>query len=461
MPTTKIVIVGAGSRSFGHAMINDVLLSNALCENDVELALFDIDPKALAAARDLAGRNIARLKRAEQVKIATFADLHEALPGADFVISLVERDRYLYWSQDYHIPRKYGFNQVYGENGGPGGAFHGLRNIPLVVEIAQAMEQLCPDATLLNLSNPESRIIDAVSALTKVRAYGFCHGVSMGEDQVADLLDRDRDGIEFVVGGINHYGWFLKITDKRTGQDLYPALRAADRRIAPAYEWRRIGLSRVLFRRIGLWPTPGTDHCGEYLGWAHEFVDNSLEYIYDPESEPQKTVDEAPEFIYLGFRSTAGADPTARKYVDGDDRERIAPPEPPEDDAPLRPSGEYLTPLMEAVVCDRPVRLESLIVANEGYIPNLPDGQSVEVPAVVNGAGAFPEAVGFLPEFVAATCRLQMSIQKLLMEAYVEKSRPKLIQAILLEPTVNSYKSAIAMVNEFLERQKDALPEFR
>ena len=460
VPNIKIVIVGAGSRSFGPAMINDVLLSDALCGQGVDLALVDIDADALSAMERLTKRNMARLERDGQVKLATSVALRKALPGADFVISLVERERFLYWSQDYHIPRKYGFNQVFGENGGPGGAFHGLRNFPLVVEIARAMEELCPDAMLLNLSNPESRIVDAVAALTGIKVYGFCHGVAGGEDQVADLLEKPKSEIDFVAAGINHFTWFLKITDKQTGEDLYPALQAADRRIAPAYDWRRIGLLRVLFRRTGLWPSPGTDHCGEFIVWAQEFVDNSLEYIYDPESEPQRTVTEAPEFIYLGYDRGTSPDPTERKYPDADQSREAPGDGSGADPETITPSMECLIPLMEAVVGDRETRLESIIAPNRGYIPNLPDGHSVEVPAVVNGKGVAPETVDPLPEFVAALCRLQMSIQKLLLEAYVEKSRAKLIQALLLEPTVTSYKGAIAMVNEILERQKDVLPDF-
>lgn len=460
VPNIKIVIVGAGSRSFGPAMINDVLLSDALCGQGVDLALVDIDTAALDAAGRMARRNIARLQRDGHVNVSTSPDVREALPGADFVICLVERNRFLYWSQDYHIPRKYGFNQVFGENGGPGGAFHALRNFPLVVEIARAMEEICPDATLLNLANPESRIVHAVATLTGIKVYGFCHGVGMGEDQVADLLEKPKDEIDFTAAGINHFTWFLKITDKQTGEDLYPALRAADSRIAPAYEWRRIGLLRVLFRRTGLWPSPGTDHCGEFIVWAQEFIDNSLEYIYDPESEPQRTVTEAPEFIYLGYASAPGSDPTAKKYPATEERREVPGAVADADPDAISPSVECLVPLMEAIVCGRETRLESIIVPNRGYIPNLPDGHSVEVPAMVGGSGVAPETVGPLPEFVAALCRLQMSIQQLLLEAYIEKSRAKLIQALLLEPTVTSYKGAIAMVNEILERQKDVLPDF-
>jgi alpha-galactosidase len=460
MKVTKIVIVGAGSRSFGPAMIDDVLLSDALCQGGVELALMDIDFEGLSYVKGLADAHITKLNRSGQVKIKTFLDLCEALQKADFVISMVERNRNLYWSQDYHIPRKYGFNQIYGENGGPGGAFHGLRNFPLVVDIAKKMEQFCPEAILMNLSNPESRIIDAVSALTNIKAYGFCHGVSAGKNQVADFLGKPVNEIDFVVGGINHFVWFLKITDKETGKDLYPALHEADKKIAPAYGWRTLGLPRLLFKRTGLWPMPGTDHCGEYIGWAHEFVDNSLEFIYDPESEPKKTVTEAPQFIYLGFDNSAGADPTEKKYPDEGESENITGIAKPEDEKEMSQSGELLIPFIEAIVCDKSTRLTSLVVPNKGYIPNLPDNQGVEVPVEVNGQGVTPETVGPLPEYIAAMCRLQMSIQQLLLEAYIEKSKAKLIQAILLEPTVSSYKSAIAMINEFLERQKDVLPEF-
>lgn len=456
----KIVIVGAGSRSFGPSMINDVLLSDGLCKNGIELVLVDIDSAGLTFAKKTAENNASLLNRTEkQVKIFATEDISKALPNANFVICLVERNRNLYWSQDYHIPRKYGFKQIYGENGGPGGAFHGLRNFPLVVDIAKKMELHCPDATLLNLSNPESRIVDAVSAITSIKVYGFCHGVQMGEKQIADILDKPIDEIHFVAAGINHFSWFLKITDKNTGEDLYPALKEADiNKIAPAYEWRRIGLSRILLRRTGLWPTPGTDHCGEYIGWAHEFVDNSLEFIYDPESEPEKTVTQPPEFIYLGFHKATGPDPTERKYIEDEEWKDITGLGASKNT--IKPSNEYLIPFIETVCFNKKTRLESIVVPSNGYISNLPNNQSVEVPVIIENKKIYPEKVGELPEFIAAICRLQMSIQKLFLEAYIEKSKAKLIQAILLEPTVTSYKSAIAMINEFLDRQKNVLPEF-
>lgn len=177
--------IGAGSRSFGPGTVRDVLLSEPLAEIGVELALMDIVEEHLRDSEQYA--RFAAEKLGHLAKISATTDLDTALARADFVVKVIEVDRYLYWSQDFHIPRRYGFRQVYGENGGPGGLFHALRNMGPTVEIARAMERLCPDALLLNYTNPEHKLCEAVSRLTDIQTVGLCHGVFMGREQIASL----------------------------------------------------------------------------------------------------------------------------------------------------------------------------------------------------------------------------------------------------------------------------------
>jgi alpha-galactosidase len=445
MPALKIALVGAGSRSFGPATVRDILLSEPLCAEGVELRLMDVDLTAAEAAAADARAVAARLKR--NAAVPATDDLSTALDGADYVIKAIERRRYHFWSQDFHVPRQHGFRQVYGENGGPGGIFHALRNMGPTVEVARAMERRCPDALLLSYTNPEHKLMEAVSRLTGVEAVGLCHGFAMGLGQVAAMLGMEPAEIDAVACGINHCTWFQAIRDRRTGEDLYPALRYAEASGDELADWHDIGLSRILFRRLGLWPSPGANHIGEYIGWADEFVASELQYFYDPMAGDPWAAGQAPEFIY-----SLSGDTTRRPWV------RPEQVEPGIDERPLTPSGEYAVPIMEALQGAGSRVIDAVNIPNQGSIPNLPTEMIVEMPVDASHHGLARMQMDPLPEPVSAILRTQGAIQRLLVEAYSEQSREKLLQAILLDPTCHSYRNAVAMMDEMLRLQAEALP---
>jgi len=441
----KIAIVGAGSRSFGPSSVRDILLSDALSEGGLQLFLVDKLEDRLNEALGYARRTAERLNRSCRIEATT--DLDRALDGASFVVKAIEVDRFLYWTQDFHIPRHYGFRQVFGENGGPGSLFHALRNMGPTVEIARAMERLCPDALLLSFTNPEHKLCEAVSRCTTIKALGLCHGYFMGLHQIAKLLDIPHEHLDASACGINHFTWFQTIRDRRSGEDLYPRLREAEAEGDWLSDWHEIGLARILFRRFGLWPSPGANHYGEYIGWADEYVASEMQFHYDPADGHPWETGHIPEFVY-----SLSGDKTTRPW-------RKAAPEPYRpDDAPLEPSGELAVPIMEAVGCGRRRLLEAVNMPNAGAIPNLPDDMVVEVPAMADRDGVRAQRMEPLPEAIAAMLRTQGSINKLLVEAFMDRSREKLLQALLLEPTVNSYRNAVAMMNEMLRLQADILP---
>jgi len=450
----RIVLVGAGSRSFGPATVRDVLLSRPLRKRGVELVLMDTSRKALDETLAYARRINRRLK-AGAVVTGT-SRLEAAVDGASAVVTAIERDRYRYWAQDFHVPRTYGFRQIYGENGGPGGLFHALRNMGPTLAICRAMERRAPEAILLNYTNPETKLVEAISRLTRIKAVGLCHGVHMGMRQIAHILNRPVDSIEYAACGMNHFTWFQTIRDRRTGADLYPALRAAERAGDWLAEFHELSLSRILFRRFGLWPSPGTNHHGEYLRWADEFYASQAQFFSDAaDGPPWAAGTSVPEFVYsLAYTKTDRpwlAKPRDRADGKGspDDRSR---------NKPLKFSGEYAVPIMESLLCG--VRHEILAIncRNDGAIPNLPDDMVVEVPADADSRGWTPRSMAPLPEAVAAVCRQYASIHKLLVEAYAERSKAKLLQAMLLEPTVHSYRAAVACVDEMLKLQRGVLP---
>ena len=188
MQPIVIALLGAGSRSFGPETVRDVLLSETLGPRRVELRLMDIVADNLSDIGRYAKSLVEKLGR--NAEVSTTTALETALERAQFVVTAVEVGRNLYWAQDYHIPRKYGFRQVFAENGGPGSLFHGLRAMRAMVPIARAMERICPDAVLLNYTNPMHKVCDAITTLSKTRCFGLCHGVWMGMEQVAYILDK-------------------------------------------------------------------------------------------------------------------------------------------------------------------------------------------------------------------------------------------------------------------------------
>ncbi len=453
----KIAYIGAGSLQFGPIIVQDILLSNTLCEKGIEIHLMDIEISHLEHVVKHGTYVAKKLKR--NAKLIPTTDRDAAIENAHFVICALEKDRNVYWSQDFHIPRKYGFRQVYGENGGVGSLFHALRNIKVIVDLARSMEKLCPDALLLNFSNPEHKICEAVTRLTSIKAVGLCHGVFMGREQLSELLDVPLEDLQTKACGINHFTWFQEIVQRSSGQDLYPRLKEIEARGDWLAKWHELALGRILFRRFGQWPSPASNHYGEYLRWAEEFVIPQLQFFYDPYDGHPWESQQVPEGVYtvdrVDYEREWNKDWSKTLLPVGSTEEIQLENE----DGSFKSSGEIATLIMESISSNKRQWLEAVNVPNKGAIPNLPDNLVVEVPAYCDAQGIQPITMEPIPEGIAATIRLHASIHQLLVEAYAEKSKDKLLQAILIEPTVNSYRNAIDMCNEMLHLQKDVLPE--
>ncbi|MFQ5605607.1 MAG: alpha-galactosidase [bacterium] len=450
----KIALVGAGSEKFGPASIRDVLLSNTLCNCDLHLVLMDINGKGLPEHQKYAEDIARRLNR--KLHVSNTTSLEAALEGADFIITSIEIRRYFYWSQDFHIPRKYGFPQIYGENGGPGGLFHALRNYQPMLDIAKAMERVCPNAWMLNYTNPLTKICEMLTKCTKVKVIGLCHGVFQGIKQIARLLDMDAHDLKAYSSGLNHFTWFHSIHHAKTGEDLYPKLKAMERKAHWLAEWDEMALNRMVFRVFGLYPSPGANHIGEYIRWASEFLASSkLQYFYDPRAYDPWKEKKAPTFLY-----NLDVNPTSVPLNPKDPIIAMYPKKEEADPDAILPSGELAIPIIEGLACDVEDELAAVNISNSGNcVPGLPQDSVVEVPAVVNSRGLHPMKMPALPEGPLSFLRTQASIHKLLVEACQEKSRNKLLQALLLDPTTCSYHNAVHLINEMFELQAEALPK--
>lgn len=442
MRATKIVIVGAGSASFGLEVLSDLFAASRDLAGST-LALVDTDAEALELMSAYAQRANAQYGAGYRIEAAT--DRCRVLPGAQFVIVAVSRRREELWKLDWEVPLRHGVRHVLGENGGPGAFFHGARSIALVLPIARDIEKLCPDALVLNFTNPMSRVCLAVSRYTRVRMVGLCHQIGhiiMTAGRVLGRMEkppatwpehletlRRMEGVfDVKAAGLNHFSWLLDIRDRDDGSDLYPALRERLRAQPPEFE----PLSRYLLDAFGIIPTGGDVHCGEYVPFAHEFC----------------------EMKGYDFEEAARERTERRAHIAG-----VAGGTIPLPDRPAF-SGERAVAIIQGVLADANQHELALNLPNDGYIANLPRSTVVEVPGTVSAWGVRGLGIGELPAGVADLCRRQVEVMDLAVEAAVTGSRKLALQALLLDPVVPGSRAAEGILEEMLRRQSDCLPAF-
>ena len=463
MKKMKVSLIGAGSISFALGALQDMVLSERLRnEVELEIALMDIEEEYLQRTYKYTMDMFTAFDHPAKVWQTTH--LEEAVIGADFVIVAIEVERYHYWSQDFHIPRRYGSTQIFGENGGPGSMFHTLRNLGPMLEIARTMEKVCPDAWFINYTNPEAKLIEAITKLTSIKAVGLCHGIDMGLHQLADILQMDSKELGFEGGGLNHFGFFTKIWNKQTGEDLYPLFAEKEKQANVLAQFDHIYLSRTMFRLYGMYPYPGTNHCGEYVSWANEFyAGQALQYLYDPLNEKLwKERSRTPNFVYCAGLGSVDQPMFSDHEGKGSREDELAHWS---EEAykfkkeEVRQSGEGAIPIIEAIFFKEEIHLNAVNLPNNGAIKGLPDDMVIETQAIANGDGIrLIPMTKELPTAVLGATYLQGMIHRLMIEAFEEKSKTKLMQAILLDPNAPTYYQAAAMIDEMCEKQKALLP---
>ena len=415
--TTKIVFIGAGSMSFGLSMLRDLFTSDELRGSTI--VLVDVDPAALARMIGLAKLLNTRMNAGLVIEQTT--DRRAALDGAGFVINSTAIDRNRLWQLDWKIPRKYGIRHTLGENGGPGGLMFTLRTLPLVFDIVRDIEALCPKALFINFSNPENRIVHALGKYTNVAALGLCHGIFMSHGDVAHVLGRKYEDIDVWAAGLNHSQCLMQIRDRATGEDLYPLLREKEKTFDPAF----MPLTRAMFRAFGYWMTCSDDHFGEYLAYGWEGGEHGYDFAGDE-------------------RGRAWFAETIAKVLAGE--------APPADW--LTASGERGAAAIGGVLYDRKRPLESGIVPNRGAIPNLAADAAVEVPVIADAAGIHPVSLGPLPDAIAKLLSIQVNVQALAVEAAVRASKEIALQALLIDPVINSASAAVKLLDELWEANR-------
>lgn len=423
--TPHIVLIGAGSALFGPETLRDIFKCEALHGSRVTL----VDVHAEHLDRVLALGHALNRASGANCHLAATTDRRQALPGADFVIVSVAVERERLWKLDWEIPLKHGIRHVLGENGGPGGLSHALRNVPLLLGICRDIEALAPDAWLVNYTNPMSRLCMAVARHTHVKFVGLCHQIGEGYQVVSTIMDVPVAELRIRAAGLNHFTW---ITDLRLadGRDAYPAFRTRLAVSDPTY----MPLSRRLCDVYGLYPAVGDRHAGEYIGdaWRDVGLDGYEFDMYET------WVDAVWESIAAVLAGDADEVATWLGEV----------------------SGERGVPIVAALWTGTNQVEESVNVVNNGSIANLPADAIVEVPAVVDGGGIQPLVVGALPAGIAALCARQVTIQELTVQAAVAGDRQAALQALCLDPVIPDMSTAQVVLDELLAAHAAYLPQF-
>lgn len=456
----KIVIIGAGSASFGPTTLATLVRDPRL--RGSELALVDLDEKALSVVARVAGR-MSDAWGAE-MRVSASIDRRDVLAGADFVIVSIEvPPREKLWRLDWEVPLRHGLRQVYAENGGPGGLMHACRQIPPFMAIARDMEELCPDAWLINFSNPLPRITRAVTKYSGIKAVGKCHQIEVGYALTAVLLRHrypitvpdpvplrsdpantpivhqmaavGRQYLDIKSAGLNHFIWLADIRDKATGEDLYPALREAVDDAPPSLE----PFSVDLFRSFGLLPLPGDTHLVEYLPYGHDALTKPWER-YDMRLYDWGGNEATRDFL----NHMLGEMAAGRLSVEG-----------------MREAhSEGAAELVVAIALNENYYDETVNIPNRGAIAGLPDETIVEVPALVSGLGVSGVHIGELPPGVTALLRREAELVEMVVETAVTGDRALALQTLLLDPMVNDIQQARAILDDYLRTFADYLPQF-
>ncbi len=458
---TKIVVIGAGSASFGENTLSAILRSKKL--RGSTLALVDKNAQSLGIVQRLAGRLNAEW--GADFTVTAHAHHQEALAGAQFVVSAIEVGaREGLWRQDFEIPLKYGVHQPYAENGGPGGFAHAARNIGPIMEIVRDMERACPDAWFVNFTNPMIRICEAVHRHSRIRAVGLCHQIYVGYMMAGVALAQDLGiavppeltGMHAAVdqyaaqeqvkkqivplvdiraAGLNHFSWILSMHDRRSGEDLYPLFRQRFFELDPKFE----PLTREIFSIFGLCPVPGDTHLCEYLPW-----------MSDPQTKPWEKYDlklydwdlmaAVRDFELDRLDEMANGNMTIQGLLDTDSEGAL----------------EMIENIAAAGSHDHP----AANLPNMGQITNLPMGAILETPVMVNGAGIHPLHIGALPEPIAELCRRETLAAQLCVDAAVNGDHGKALQCLLLDPVLTDIETARKVLDDYLTTYKEYLPQF-
>ncbi len=437
MSKPKIAMIGAGSLIFCKTLVMDILATEAL--QGSEICLMNRTQPKLTKMEAFVKKVVK--ENHLPAKVTATLDRREALDGADYVINMIQVGGVEAFRMDYEIPLKYGVDQCIADSLGPGGIFRALRTIPVLADMAADMNELCPDAILLNYANPMGANCSALGCVADVQFIGLCHGVQTTLDLISRYVNVPKEQVDYVCAGINHMAWFLSLRDKRDGRDLYPILK---RNIEKPEYYVNEKVRCEVMRHFGYFMTESTGHLSEYVPWFRSSK-RALDLYCDQ-----------PDFGGASGAYYHYCNMLAEKYKKVDYLATESP-------RITRRSVEYCSYILEAAETDRPFRLNGN-VRNDGYITNLPQGCCVEVPVYVDSQGLHPVTIGELPVQCAALNQSNVTVQELAVEAALTGDPERAMQAVAMDPltsAVCTLKEVRDMTGEMLEAERKWLPEFK
>lgn len=425
---TRIVFIGAGSVEFTRNLLGDILTFPELA--DAEIVLHDIDPGRLETAEAMARWTSDAV--GAHARIESRLDRRAALEGADFAINTIEVGGIAATRRDFDIPRSYGLRQTIGDTLGVGAVSRALRTIPVLLGIGADMAELCPDAWLLNYTNPMAMNCWAYyQGSPHKKVVGLCHSIQNTSRQIAEYVGVPPEEIAFLGAGVNHQAWVLRV--EHHGEDLYPRLDAA---IAGDPEGLGRHVRVEIYRRFGYFPTESSEHFAEYVPWFMR-DDAEIERLRIP-------VD---EYIRRSEENIGLYEEEKRKLAAGEPFE-------------IERSQEYASLIIHSMVTG----VERGIygnVRNTGLITNLPADACVEVPCLVDRTGVQPVHIGELPPQCAALNRTFLNVVELTVRGALEGRRDHILQALLLDPNASATLPVArleALCDELLRASRDSLP---
>ena len=438
----KITFMGAGSTVFARNVIGDCMCTPSLCE--AEFALYDIDAQRLEES-EIILKAINKNINENKATITTFlgeTERKDALRGADFVINAIQVGGYEPCTViDFEIPKKYGLRQTIADTMGIGGIMRALRTIPVMKAFADDMEEVCPDAWLLNYSNPMAMLTGYMQRFTKIKTVGLCHSVQgCSFHLLLDLEMYDKiEGRREVIAGINHMAWLLDIRDK-DGNDLYPEIRKRAKE-KNAKEKHGDMVRYDYIDKLGYYCTESSEHNAEYNPFyiKSKYPEMIEDFNIPLDEYPRRCVNQIEGWAKQKDEILQNGEITHER------------------------SHEYASYIMEAIVTGNPYKIGGNVL-NNGLIDNLPAEACVEVPCLVDGSGITPCKVGKLPTQLAAMNSSNIYAQLLTIEAAATLEKQYIYNAAMMDPHTGAelnIKDIYAMVDELLEAHKDWLPEYK
>lgn len=435
-----VAFIGAGSTVFARGLICDLLAFTDL-RDELDLRLHDIDEPRLATSEIVALRLVQARGAATRIRATT--DLEAALEGADYVVTMFQVGGFEPATViDFDLPERYGLQQTIADTVGIGGIMRGLRTVPALVRVAEAMKRRCPDAVLLNYANPMAINVWGLAELCDVEVYGLCHSVPQTAAHLALDLGVAVEELDYVVAGINHMAFFLRLEHR--GRDLYPELKRLyqDPANAPRRgEWDLPDAVRYeMLRRVGYFVTESSEHFAEYTPY---FLKSHRSDLAERFEVPVREYIRRCELQIAGWDDLRGRleDPSSSVEVPGSD--------------------EFAPQIIHSLETGSE-RTVYVNIRNDGLIENLPGECIVEVPATVNSEGLSPTTVGRLPTHLAALIRTNIAPQELTVEALRSGRRECVYHAAMLDPRTASeldLDQIWSLVDDLIEAHGDMIPE--